>query len=152
MRIDLRTVAISAAATLICLGYGHAEDFIETIAAQAPLQNPEAASDCQKAAESQLSDPLAQLKKKCEDASGQFNVGNVTPSIHRKSCSVYQTVTCSATARANPVPEAKEAAVPADEKPSADQGKPAKAQPKTSPKKPKRKTKTAERQKTVQPS
>lgn len=145
MRIDPRTIALSAAATLICLSYGHAEDFIETIAAQSPLQNPEAASDCQKTAETQLEGPLAQLKKRCEDASGQFNVGNVTPSIHRKSCSVYQTVTCSATARANPAaaPASQEAAVPADEKPMTAKEQPGKAQPK---KKTRRKPKPAERQ------
>lgn len=139
MNRSATSLVLSALATAMLLGSAFASgDFIETIAAQAPLLTPDGAEDCKKAAEAQLSEPLELLKKRCVEAGGQFNVGLVTPSLHRRSCSVYQAVTCSATDGAQEA--AVEAVLPNGEPSS----KPAEKKPE--PKKKRRKPRPGERQ------
>lgn len=133
-----RTLALSAAATLFAIGYSHAAgDFLETVAGHAQLLTPDGAADCQKEAEGKLAEPLAALKKRCEEAGGRFNLGTVNPAIHKRSCSVYLTAACSATPvtqeasadQAQPKPEA-EAAAPVEKKKSSSPAKKTRRKPK----------------------
>ncbi len=90
-----------------------AADFVDSVTGQATMKTADDAAQCQKDAEAQLPDPRAKLQKKCEDDGGQFNYSVPTLSLHRGSCSVYQTVTCSGTGTPDPT---QQAAKPADAK------------------------------------
>jgi hypothetical protein len=92
-----RSLLVPAALCAVLAAPVRCADFIDSVTGQAAMKSEADAQACQKEAEQQLAAPRAGLQKKCEEAGGQFNTGLPALSLHRASCSVYQTVTCSGT-------------------------------------------------------
>ena len=112
-RLPLAAAAVLAAAAWTAVPL-QAADFMQTVVGQAPLQSAQDAQACQKQAEQQLAAPRAKLQKQCEDAGGEFNWGLTNLSLHRDSCTVYQSVTCSGTGTPAAQAQAQKADLPQD--------------------------------------